>query len=319
MKIFNKKALALATVAMLATGLSSQAHAGAKTYSHLLIDNFQIFKTNGDQYDFGDFDNLDIGNFSNTSAGTLNHGSTSNDSKLFGDLDITAGSGNTDDNASCVGLGCDYEDSWTMQAAPAGNSFMRGDSELLGALITGITAGTGLTDANGNAIGSSVTANALTEGQTEVTEAGSGNGRVGTGTQFSFSGIDDSIRFDFDAHAMLEVMLHQDDVDAFAALNFSITIFNNTTNTNVYSFSPDEINQSRTQLSTGTTPYSFWGSFSDTSAVLNATDTYTLSIDHKTSGTFEAIKVPEPGALALFGIALMGLASTRLRKASRTA
>ena len=63
MKNFNKKALALATVAILATGLSSQAYAGAKTYSHLLIDNFQIFNGNDVQYDAGDFDDLQIGNF----------------------------------------------------------------------------------------------------------------------------------------------------------------------------------------------------------------------------------------------------------------
>lgn len=304
MKNFNKKALALATVAMLATGLSSQAYAGAKTYSHLLIDNFQIFNGNNVQYDVGDFDDLQIGNFSTTFAITNNNGFASNDSTAGGNLDVTAGSGNADDNASCVGAGCSYEDSYTMQASPVNNSFMRGDTELLGALITGL----------GPA--SSVTANAITEGQTEVTDAGSGNADVGTGTQFSFSGIDDTIRFEFDAQAMLQALLHQDDVSAFAALGFSINIFDNTNGVDVFSFAPGELNEARTQLSAGSTSYdSGFLHFSATSAQLLAANTYTLSINQTTRGRFNAIKpIPEPATLAIFGLALMGLASTRRSK-----
>jgi hypothetical protein len=304
MKNFNKKALALATVAILATGLSSQAHAGAKTYSHLLIDNFQIFNGNDVQYDAGDFDDLQIGNFSTTFAKTNNNGEAINDSIAGGNLDTTAGGGNADDNASCVGAGCSYEDSYMMQASPAGSSCMRGDTELLGSLVTG----------NGPA--SSVTANAVTEGQTEVTDAGSGNADVGTGTQFSFTGIDDTIRFEFDAQAMLQALLHQDDVVAFAALGFSINIFDNTNGVDFFSFSPPSLNQARTQLSTGSTGYdSGFLHFSETSAQLLAANTYTLSINQTTRGRFIAIKpIPEPATLAIFGLALMGLASTRRSK-----
>jgi hypothetical protein len=304
MKNFNKKVLALATVAILTTGLSSQAHAGAKTYSHLLVDNFQIFNGNDVQYDAGDFDNLVIGNFSTTFATTNNNGAAFNDSTAGGNLDTTAGGGNPDDNASCVGAGCSYEDSYMMQASPAGSSFMRGDTELLGSLITG------------NGPGSSVTANAITEGQTEVTDAGSGNADVGTGTQFSFTGIDDTIRFEFDAQAMLQALLHQDDVSAFAALGFSINIFDITNDVSVFSFVPGELNEARTQLSTGSTSYdSGLMHFSATSAQLFAANTYTLSINQTTRGRFNAIKpIPEPATLAIFGLALMGLASTRRSK-----
>ena len=304
MKNFNKKALALATVAILATGLSSQAHAGAKTYSHLLIDNFQIYNGNNVQYDAGDFDDLQIGNFSTTFAATNNHGFASNDSQVGGNLDTTAGGGNLDDNASCVGLGCSYEDSYMMQVAPANNSFMRGDTELLGALITGLGPG------------SSVTANAVTEGQTEVTDAGSGNADVGTGTQFSFTGISDTIRFEFDAQAMLLALLHQDDVGAFAALGFSINIFDNTNGVDFFSFAPGELNEARTQLDEGSTSYdSGLLHFSTTTGQLLAANTYTLSINQTTRGRFDAIKpIPEPATLAIFGLALMGLASTRRSK-----
>ena len=307
MKNFNKKALALATVAILATGLSSQAYAGAKTYSHLLIDNFQIFNGNDVQYDAGDFDDLQIGNFSTTFAATNNHGSASNDSQVGGSLDTTAGSGNPDDNASCVGSGCSYEDSYMMQVAPANNSFMRGDTELLGSLIT---------NAPGNIGPAAVTANAITEGQTEVTDAGSGNADVGTGTQFSFTGIDDTIRFEFDAQAMLLALLHQDDVSAFAALGFSINIFDNTNNVDFFSFTPGELNEARTQLDEGSTGYdSGFLHFSATTAQLLAANVYTLSINQTTRGRFNAIKpIPEPATLAIFGLALMGLASTRRSK-----
>lgn len=307
MKIFNKKTLALATMAILATGLSSQAHAGAKTYSHLLIDNFQIFKADNTQYDASDFDTLDIGNFSTTFATTVNNGAAFNDSTAGGNLDITAGGGNGDDNASCVGAGCSYEDSYMMQASPAGSSFMRGDTELLGSLIT---------NAPGNAGPAFVTANALSEGQTEVTDAGSGNADVGTVTLFSFSGIDDTVRFEFDAQAMLLALLHQDDVSAFAALGFSISIFDNTNQVDFFSFAPAELNTSVGQLSTGSTGYdSGLLSFSATSGQLIAANSYTLSINQTTRGRFNAIKpIPEPATLAIFGLALMGLASTRRSK-----
>jgi len=314
MKKFNKKTLALITSIAFVTAFSGQANAGAKTYSHLLINNFTASDGSGAQYDASDFSTLDIGNFSDTFASTVNHGNDLNFSKAGGSVDVTDGFGNPDDNASCVGFGCavnnKYEDVYSMQASPLNNSFMRSDTELLGALITGLDLSPGTQQ-------DFVTASTVAEGQTEVTDSGTGSGLVGNGTQVSFSGSDDTITFAFDADAMLQVLLHQDNVDAYAALEFSISIFNETENIEVFSFAPDEINQSLTQLIEGSKIYTYDNRFSKTTDVLSSEHSFTLSINHGSIARFDAVKpVPEPSALALFGLALMGFASTRRRKAN---
>lgn len=292
---FNKRALALAGTAIFALSVSSQASAGAMTYSHLLIDNFKIFNGASTQYTPADFDTLTVVNGSSTFAATANQGLTANTT-----FDGTAGSGNADDNMSCVGTGCGttiLEDDYTQQA-PVLGSFSRGDTQAVGSLL----APTG------------VTAHALGEGQTSGVDKGEGNSSVGTSTEFSFVlAQNDVIRFDFDATPFLNVMLDKE-LSAFASLNFSITItdgFNT-----VFSYSPGEINGAISQLSPGSKTYDpGTGSYSATSAMLSADTVYTLTIDHRVRNTFEV--VPEPGTLVILSSALLGFGFMRRRNSKQ--
>mgnify|MGYP005987261445 CR=1 FL=1 len=310
MKKFNKKALALITSVAFATAFSGQANAGAKALAHLNIDNFIIENSQGVQYDALDFSNLVIGDNSSTFALSANNGIAGNQT-----VDATAGGGNADDNMACVGTGCNpgWEDDFTQQLPPVNGSFARSDTQLLGALITGLDGTPG--SAN------QVTADAFAEGQTSVTDIGTGASEVGTITEFTFAmNAADTITFDFDADAFLDAILHQDENDVSASIGFTIDIIDvdgghGTAGANIYNFTPGAINTGIGLASEGTDDYLFAGSFSDTTQALQAANEYRLVIVHSADISYDAVKpVSEPGMLAVFGMGLMGLAASRRRK-----
>ncbi len=320
MKILLKKTLVAAVAAAAMTvGMVDTASAGAKAFAHLQISDFRIFKSDGvnnfDQYDASDFDVLRINNNASTFADTTLHGTQSNTI-----LDDAAGANPLavppKDNLSCVGVGCPGEDVYIQQAPPApGDSFARGDSQLLGALITGLD-GVPFSP-------SSVTADSLSEGQTNITDKGEGNSSVGTITDISFSTNADSfVGFSFIADGLLEALLHQDEVATFASMNFSITVTDITDGVSipVFNFAPLAINTSVGQLIEGQSSYATGPlGVSGTTGLLLADNEYRLTIDHRTRATFDAVKdVPEPATLALFGLGLLGVGAARMSRKTKS-
>lgn len=310
MKRLNRNLLAAATATALGVGGAGAAQAammGVKAFSHLAIDNFQIFNSDGEQYQDSDFDSLDIDNTSSTFADTDVHGVTSSRT-----LDTTSGGGNPDDNLSCVGAcGGIVDDDFMQQGEPAsGNSFARGDTLLQGALIDGLTG-----------LSNSVSADALSEAQADdIEDTGEGNSSVGTGTEFSFNLANDgeTITFEFEGTPFLEAMLESDFGSAFASLNFSISIADEEGD-QVFSYEPADLNESRSRLSAGTAEYNPGsGLFSATTDPLDGDVNYTLSIDHRSRVTFES-EVAAPATLGLFGLGLLALGWMTRRRQARAA
>lgn len=326
MRKFNKNTLALITSVALATAFSGQAHAGAKAFSALSIDNFIITNAGtGVQMDATNFDVLALGN-SSTAGATLS-GQQGITAAAFAPPDVLLQCLDADGGITCGGIA---QNDFTQQPLGANNEtghFSRGDSLLTGAIISGL---------GGQDF---ATADAVSGVQLNQTADATANSFVGTTTNFSFTlGNDTALGFSFDAAGLLHAILHQDENFVLAEYSFNIEIdelVNGVSVGTVFDWAPDGIDGNNSNgtdidgfdlqasaglLGTGDTgPLGLAGTFTAQTGVLLADTSYQLRILHSTDVAASAVKVPEPATLAIFGMAVMGLAASRRRKPSRTA
>jgi hypothetical protein len=310
-----------AAAGALTVGFASKSFAGALAFSTFEISNFQILKANGSQYDVGDFDVLEIGDFTKAEASLNGAGTVATHPSDVPQQCIGA----------CGGIG---ENDFSRQGGPLGQ-FSRADAVLSGAGLSGVPD-----------TPNSVTARSVAEVQlNEATGEGTAGSNLGTGSRFSFvPESDGSLTFRFDATPMLEALLEQPDIQAFASVAWSLSILDGAGN-QVFAWAPDGLaggilcNGGSEEANAGCTettdPFSLntsiatldsgdglvtynpgTGTFEVTSPILLAGGNYTLSINQESAANASvspAPQVPEPAAAALLGLGLLGLAGVRRR------
>lgn len=310
MKNFTlKNKLPLIFSAILCSGLTANANAGAVAYSYLEIDDFRLFNdTTGAQLDVSDFSFLDIGE-SSTASATSSFGPGAVTSNPVG-LDTTLACSGV---AGCVGIAPNDK---LQQVAKT--NFGRGDTSAIdGAIITGTGAAFDF-------------ANVWTvaEGRQSGTGFTTGDANVSNATEFVFEFMlggagDIDVRMDFMAFAELYVKLDQDSDKAFASYDWSLTIEDVLTGVIVFDWTPNgsptgseladafDLSDERSVLNTGTAGTGPLGGFFSNVVTLTRGTDLRLSINADSSITTRIEEVPEPGALFLMGAGLLGLRLTR--------
>lgn len=331
MKQLNKISLAIAGICSMAAVLPGAAQAGALATSTLEMSNFKILHTNGVVYDISDFTGIVPSSQANIAA-TYNGVSDS-------DAGGPTPTGQIDLSPVCVGPGCPGVINNlfpALTANPVGSNFVAADQVEFGSPVEGQFAGTPPVAIPAGATVKSGSWASLT-GNSAGPNAASATNQLTSEWTFTMLQAD-SMTFVFDASIYQESFLSADNLFPAAAntsSQFFFKIVEANTNKKVFDFTPDgfagnefganlvtdsvNLNDATAVLAPfngqltnfGTTPGNkLSGSFSATTNLLTAGVKYRLDATLKTTAA-ATNNVPEPGALALLGIGLLGLAASK--------
>ena len=330
-KTFRLVAVAAVGGLLALPGFTGEAQAGAKAFSSLHVEDFIISSVGaGGQLDFTDFSSINVSN-SGTAGGSFNGAGAF--------TSVPGVPGPADTPLACAGPGCLVadggapigENDFSMMASPPPAGFGRGDSEQTGAAISGVPM-----------VPASVTADTVAEvqllGAPPPGQAGSGNSSVGTVSQFTFSlAVPGIVTISFMASGELESTLNPDAISpssASASYNYTVIIEELVSGTQHLNWSPDGTPGNATVGSDATDSFDMNAnvgvndpgpatasvsevlqSFSaSTTGALATNVTYVLTVAHGSVASARKSVVPEPTALALFGVGLLGLGAVAHRR-----
>jgi hypothetical protein len=296
----------LATAAAAAMGLGMPGIAQANTFASaiLLINNFKLLHAaTGIPFAPGDFSTLRGTNDAHATAER-----NGIPSSAFDSIDILLPPPSL--LHQCVGT-CQpkLNNDFTKFLVPPAVSFGYADQDLDGTSLS--------------ALGATARTRADASTTSSPTQA-SGNSDVGTSTTFAFSVLaPDAMRVSFTAIPYLQAFVSpgsQPNTNANARLSWHINIRDLTTDSELMSESPDELNQarSRTDGAPGTStydplplvPFSF-----TTNALLAVGHMYQLTVEHNTlANVLQDERLPEPGTLAALAAGLLSMSLISRRR-----
>lgn len=291
--------------AAIVIGASGSARADAFAQSILVIDNFRLLHANGTPFTASDFALLAGATDAHVTA-QLN-GRSSSDAQS---VDFTSGLG-LDVGRQSLGDGAlaRLENNFDpYRGAPASSG--HADQRMIGSMITtGCTAAGALIQSRADA-------------SLDVPGSASGNSDTGTATTFSFAlGVGEHMTIAFDALPFTQAYVSEaSGASANARLSWSISLRDLSTGATAFWLQPAQLNSlsnvSRTNGMDGDTTYApGWLSFWAATDMLNAGDTYQITISQSTLGSaLQSQAMPEPGSLAVFGAGLLALAAWGRRR-----